>query len=139
MQSLGSKSFCMMTLSHPESTELTSRIIGAAIEVHRYFGPGLLESAYDESFYWEMLDQGLTVETQRLIPLSYKSRSVKAVYRADMIVDRRVLVEVKAIEKTLPVHKSQTLTYMRMTGLSIGLLINFNVTRLIDGITRLSL
>lgn len=128
-----------MTLSHPESTELTSRIIGAAIEVHRYFGPGLLESAYDESFYWEMLDQGLTVETQRLIPLSYKSRSVKAVYRADMIVDRRVLVEVKAIEKTLPVHKSQTLTYMRMTGLSIGLLINFNVTRLIDGITRLSL
>jgi len=132
-------SFSLMALSHPESNELSSRIIGAAIEVHKYFGPGLLESAYGESLYWEMCDQTLAVERQRVIPLMYKGRSMTSVYRADLIVERLVLVEVKAIEKTLAIHRQQTLTYMRLTGIGVGLLINFNVPRLIDGITRLSL
>ena len=129
----------VMSLSHPECTDLTSRIIGAAIEVHKYFGPGLLESAYVDSLYWEMVDQGLSAEQQRSIPLVYKSRLMKATYRADLIVERLVLVEVKAIEKTLSIHKSQTLTYMKLTGLKLGLLINFNVPLLVNDITRLSL
>jgi GxxExxY protein len=128
-----------MTLSHPESNELTGRIIGAAIEVHRYFGPGLLESAYGESLYWEMCGQGLSVERERSIPLQYKSHPLNAAYRADLIVENVVLVEVKAIEKTLAIHRQQTLTYMKLAGFKIGLLINFNVSLLVDGITRLSL
>ncbi len=128
-----------MALSHPESNELTGRIIGAAIDVHKYFGPGLLESAYDESLYWDLVDQGLNVEQQRSIPLIYKTRAIKAEYRADLIVERAVLVEVKSVEKMLPVHKAQSITYLKLTGLKVGLLINFNVPRLIDGITRLSL
>ena len=128
-----------MTLSHPESNALTNRIIGAAIEVHRHFGPGLLESAYAESLYWEMCDQGLMTERERLVPLHYKSHPLSAVYRADLIVQSLVLVEVKAIEKTLAIHKQQTLTYMKLANLKVGLLLNFNVSLLVDGITRLSL
>ena len=128
-----------MSLSHPECNDLTGRIIGAAIEVHKYFGPGLLESAYGNSLSWELVDRGLLVEQQRSIPLLYKSRLLEQTYRADLIVERLVLVEVKAIEKILPIHKSQTLTYMRLTNLKLGLLINFNVPLLVDGITRLSL
>ena len=128
-----------MTLSHPESNDITSRIIGAAIEVHKYFGPGLLESAYGESLYWEMCDHGLAAERERLVPLHYKSHPLNAVYRADLIVESLVLIEVKAIEKTLAIHKQQALTYMKLAGLKVGLLINFNVALLVDGITRLSL
>jgi GxxExxY protein len=75
-----------MALSHPESNDLTSRIIGAAIEVHKHFGPGLLESAYGESLFWDMCDQGVAAERERLVPLQYKSHSLTAVYRADLIV-----------------------------------------------------
>ena len=128
-----------MALSHPESSELSSLIIGSAIEVHKHFGPGLLESAYDAALYWDLLDRGLSVEQQRSIPLVYKSRPLNAVYRADLIVERTILVEVKSVEKTLPVHKAQGITYLKMTGPKVGLLINFNVPRLVDGITRLSL
>ena len=128
-----------MTLSHPESNDLTSRIIGAAIEVHKYFGPGLLESVYGESLCWELCDNGLAIERERSIPLHYKSHPLTAVYRPDLIVERLVLVEVKAIEKALAIHKQQTLTYMKLAGVKVGLLINFNVPLLVDGITRLSL
>jgi GxxExxY protein len=128
-----------MTLSHPESIALTNQIIGAAIEVHRHLGPGLLESAYDECLFWELTDLGLSVDRQRSIPLVYKSRLIKAVYRADIIVNNLVLVEVKAIEKTLPVHKAQVLTYLRMAQLSVGLLFNFNTPTMVEGITRVSL
>jgi GxxExxY protein len=128
-----------MTLSHPESIALTNQIIGAAIEVHRHLGPGLLESAYDECLFWELTDFGLSVDRQRSIPLVYKSRLIKTVYRADIIVNNLVLVEVKAIEKTLPVHKAQVLTYLRMAQLSVGLLFNFNTPTMVEGITRVSL
>jgi GxxExxY protein len=129
----------LMTLSHPESVSISKRIIGAGMEVHSYFGPGLLESAYVESFCFEMTDSGLYVEQQRLIPLRYKSHPMHTSYRADLIVEGLVLVEVKAIEKVIPIHCSQALTYMRLTNLKVGLIINFNVRRLSEGITRLSL
>lgn len=126
-------------LSHPESNELTKRIIGAAIEVHRELGPGLLESTYDNCLFFELSDAGHTVERQRTLPIIYKSHVLPDAYRLDMIVDGRIVVEVKAIEKTLPVHSAQVLTYLRLTRTEVGLLINFNVPRLIDGVTRISL
>jgi GxxExxY protein len=86
-----------------------------------------------------MCDHGLVTERERLVPLQYKSHPLNSVYRADLIVQSLVLVEVKAIEKTLAIHKQQTLTYMKLAGLKIGLLLNFNVSLLVDGITRLSL
>lgn len=128
-----------MSLSHPESIRLTREIIGAAIEVHRHHGPGLLESAYDESLYWELSDRGMTVDRQRSIPLVYKTRLIRAVYRPDMIVNRSVLVEIKAVEKVLPVHRAQLLTYLKMTHLTVGLLFNFNEAILAHGISRVSL
>ena len=128
-----------MSLSYPESNELTSQIIAASIEVHRHLGAGLLESAYDDALYFELVDRGLGADRERSIPLVYKSHLIKYVYRADMIVEKRVLIEIKSVEKTLPVHKSQVLTYLRMANLHVGLLLNFNVPKMIDGITRISL
>lgn len=128
-----------MSLSYPDSNELTSQIIAASIEVHRHLGAGLLESAYDDALYFELVDRGLGADRERSIPLVYKSHLIKYVYRADMIVEKRVLIEIKSVEKTLPVHKSQVLTYLRMANLHVGLLLNFNVPKMIDGITRISL
>lgn len=127
-----------MGLTYPESIPLTKEIIGAAIEVHKHLGPGLLENAYDEAINIELTDRKLVVERQRSIPLIYKSHSIQAVYRPDMIVSKLVIVEVKAVEKVLPVHKSQVLTYLRMTGLHVGLLLNFNVPFMTEGIFRIS-
>ena len=128
-----------MSLSYPESTPVTRSVIGAAIEVHRHLGPGLLETAYEEVMNIELADRGLLIERQRAIPLIYKSRVIRAVYRPDMIVNEMVIVEIKAIEKTLPVHRSQVQTYLRVTGLHVGLLLNFNVPVMAHGITRISL
>lgn len=128
-----------MSLSHPEANELTGQIIAASIEVHRHLGAGLLESAYDDALYLELGERQLVAERERSIPVVYKSHLIKCVYRADMIVENTVLVEIKSVEKTLPVHKSQVLTYLRMAHLNVGLLLNFNVPRMIDGITRISL
>ena len=128
-----------MALSYPESNELTGRIIGAAIEVHRHLGPGLLESSYEQALFWELTDNGMVPECQCVIPLHYKTRSIDCAYRADMLVDGSVLIEIKSIDKTLPVHRSQVLTYLRMSKLHVGLLLNFNVERMVDGITRLSI
>ena len=130
---------CSMGLSYPESNELTRQIIAASIEVHRHLGPGLLESAYDDALYLELGDRGLAAVRERSIPLVYKSHLINCVYRADMIVEGTVLLEIKSVEKTLPVHKSQVLTYLRMADLHVGLLLNFNVPKMIDGITRISL
>jgi GxxExxY protein len=128
-----------MSLSYPESNELTGQIIAACIEVHRHLGAGLLESAYDDALYLELSDRGFATERERSIPVRYKSHLLTSVYRADMVVQRTVLLEIKSVEKTLPVHKSQVLTYLRMAELHIGLLLNFNVERMVDGITRISL
>lgn len=128
-----------MTLSHPESNTLTAQIIGFAVDIHKDFGPGLREFVYDDCLYWDIFDANLTVDRQRRIPLERKGRVIAVGFRADLIVNDQVIIEVKSVEKVIPVHKAQLLTYMKLTRIPVGLLINFNVERLIDGITRLSL
>lgn len=127
-----------MALSHPESLDLTNKIIGEAIEVHRVLGPGLLESTYDTCLYLQLTDAGHTVERQRSLPVIFKSHVIPDSYRIDQIVNGQVVIEVKSVEKVCAVHKAQVLTYLRMTGMKVGLLINFNVPKLADGITRIS-
>lgn len=128
-----------MALSHPDTNHLTEQIIAAAIQVHKELGPGLLESICEECLYVELLERSLNVDRQRVVPIVYRSRPIAGVLRADLIVGDSVVVEVKSVEKVLPVHKSQLLTYMKLARIPVGLLINFNVSRLIDGITPLSL
>jgi|SRR5678816_2154079 GxxExxY protein len=128
-----------MALTHPESNALTERIIGFAIEIHREYGPGLREIVYDDCLYWDIYDANLSIDRQRRIPLKRRSRVIAPAFIADLIVNDQVIIEVKCVEKVIPVHKAQLLTYMKLTQIPVGLLLNFNVDRLIDGITRLSL
>ena len=119
--------------------ELTDKIIGAAIEVHRALGPGLLESAYQFCMEHESKLQKLLFEPQVQIPLNYKGIALDAGYKIDLVYDKRVIVELKAVEAVLPVHEAQLLTYMKLTRIRVGLLINFNVPVLKDGIYRRAL
>lgn len=121
-----------------EINQLTEQIIGAAIEVHREKGPGLLESAYEACLSHELSLRGINSVRQVPVPLTYKGIVIEVAFRADLIVQDTVLVELKAVETVLPVHKAQTLSYIRETGHQIGLLINFHVPRLIDGVTRIA-
>lgn len=116
--------------------QLTEAIIGAAIEVHRELGPGLLESAYEECFCHEQHLRGLAFQRQVELPVSYKGLKLDCGYRLDVIVDDAVIVELKSIEHILPVHHAQLLTYLRLAGKKVGLLINFNVSVLKNGIVR---
>ena len=116
--------------------QLTSRIIGAAIEVHRHLGPGLLESAYETCLAYELAQRGLTYERQKPLPLVYKEIHLDQGYRVDLLVDGKVIVEVKVVDNIAPVHEAQVLSYMRFSGCQIGLLLNFNVTLLKHGIRR---
>jgi GxxExxY protein len=116
--------------------ELTDKIIGAAIEVHRALGPGLLESAYQVCMEHESKLQKLPFESQVAIPLNYKGLALNAGYKIDLIYDKRVIVELKAVETVLPVHEAQLITYLKLTGIHVGLLINFNVPVLKNGIYR---
>ena len=135
----------MLTTEHSESTEefennsLTDAILSAAISVHRELGPGLLESVYEKCLAFELADRGLSVTTQQEIPVSYKNLSFDCGFRADLIVDNKVLVELKSIDQLLPVHTAQVLTYLKLSNLRTGLLINFNVPLLKSGIKRLSI
>lgn len=123
----------------PEVETLTSAIIASAIEVHRCLGPGLLESIYEECLARECADRGLSVRRQVVIPVQYKGQPLDAVYRMDLVVNDQVVVEVKAVEAILGVHKAQLLTYMKLSRIPAGLLLNFHVPVLKDGITRLTL
>jgi GxxExxY protein len=116
---------------------LTRQIIGAAIEVHREKGPGLLESAYESCLVHELTLPGLNCARQVAVPLTYKGTVIDVAFRADLIDEDKVLVELKAIESVLPVHKAQVLSYIRETNHRIGLLINFHVPKLVDGVTRI--
>ena len=116
---------------------ITREIIGAGIEVHRAPGPGLLESAYIPCLQYELAARKLRFVTERAVPIVYKEITLDTKYRIDLIVEDAVIVEVKSVEQLLPVHQAQVLTYMRLTGCPAGLLINFNVARLIDGVKRL--
>jgi GxxExxY protein len=119
-----------------ELNQITEKIIGCAIEVHRILGPGLLESAYEECIAYELKQIGLKVERQKPLPVVYKEVKLDYGYRIDLLVENVVIVELKAVEALSPVHEAQVLTYMRFADKSIGLLINFNVTLLKNGIKR---
>jgi len=119
-----------------EKDPRTSPIIGAAIEVHRQLGPGLLESAYEECLCHELHLLGLAFERQVDLPVSYKGLRLDCGYKIDLIVEREVILELKSVEKLLPVHEAQLLTYLKLSGKHVGLLINFNVPRLTQGIVR---
>ena len=122
-----------------EADRLSHEIIGAAIEVHTYLGPGLLESAYEDCLCRELALRGMKFERQVQVPLEYKGVKVEGGYRLDILVEGLVIIEVKAVEKFEPVHEAQLLTYLRLKNLWLGLLINFNVPHVKDGIRRLVL
>lgn len=119
-----------------EINKITEIIIGAAIEVHKHLGPGLLESAYEQCLEYELLDRGLKVERQLPVPVIYKEMHLEYGYRLDLLVEGSVIVEVKSVEILNPVHEAQILTYMKFAEKKIGLLINFNVKLLKEGLKR---
>jgi GxxExxY protein len=125
-----------MQLKQQETTEA---IIGAAIEVHRHLGPGLLESAYRRCLVHELRLRGHAVKAEVPVPLEYKGERLDAGYRLDVLVDGKVIVEVKAAEALDPIHEAQLLTYLRLAGVEVGLLLDFHVAVLRDGIKRLVL
>lgn len=122
-----------------EINATTHEVIGSSIKVHSWFGPGMLESAYEKCLVYELAKRGLGVEHQIVLPWIYDGITIDAGYRLDLRVSGLVIVEVKAVEVVLPVHKAQLLCYMRLSGCRVGLIINFNVVRLVDGITRMIL
>ena len=119
-----------------EINQITERIIGCAIEVHKELGPGLLESAYEECLFYELLKAGLKVERQVPVPVIYKEIKLECGYRMDILVEKTVIVELKTVDALIPVHEAQILTYLKFAKKEIGLLINFNVTLLKNGIKR---
>lgn len=119
-----------------EINRITESIIGAAIEVHRVLGPGLLESAYEECLCHELDSRNIHYERQRPLPLQYKGHALDCGYRLDLLVANAVVVEIKAVEIVLPIHKAQLLTYLKLGGWNAGLVINFNVPVLKKGIHR---
>jgi GxxExxY protein len=117
--------------------ELTERVIGACIEIHRSLGPGLLESAYEECPCYELLQTGIKFERQKPLPVHYKDVKLDCGYRLDLVVEEKIIIELKAVESLLPIHVAQLLTYLKLSGLTLGLLINFNVAMLKQGIKRI--
>jgi len=116
--------------------DTTGKLIGAAIEVHRVLGPGLLESVYEECLCRELAVQGVPFQKQVALPIDYKGTRLSSECRMDLLVNDSVVAEVKAVEKLLPIHEAQLMTYLRLSGKRIGLLLNFNVPVLKDGIVR---
>ena len=119
--------------------ELTQTVIGAAIEVHRRLGPGLLESVYEECLCHEFAIRGLAFRRQVPLPVTYKDVTLACGFKADIVIPERLILELKASERLLPLYTAQLITYLRLTGIPIGLLINFNVTSLRQGIRRIAL
>ncbi len=116
--------------------DCTGEIIGAAMAVHRELGPGLLESTYEACLFYELEQRGLRVEKQRKLPVCYRGVQLDCGYRIDLLVENSVIVELKAVEKLEPIHEAQLLSYLKLSGIKVGLLINFNVEVLKDGIKR---
>jgi GxxExxY protein len=117
--------------------EISRRIIGAAIEVHRHLGPGLLESAYEACLAYELRQIGLRVEQQRPLPVVYKDVTLDCGYRLDLVVEDSIVIEVKAVEQLARIHDAQLLSYLRLSGLRVGLLMNFHSRVLKDGLKRI--
>ena len=119
--------------------ETTQAIVASAIGIHKNLGPGLLESVYEKCLAYELSERGHTIAVQQEIPIVYRNIGFESGFRADLIVENKVLVELKAIDQLLPVHHAQVITYLKLTGMGTGLLINFNVSLLKDGLKRISL
>ena len=116
--------------------QLSNKIIGAAIEVHKVLGPGLLESAYEECLCHELELRGLHYERQKPLPVVYKGRKLDCGYRLDVVVEKAIILELKSSEKMEPIYEAQLLTYLKLSGLHLGLILNFNVPMMRDGIKR---
>ncbi|MAY83483.1 MAG: GxxExxY protein [Flavobacteriales bacterium] len=116
--------------------EITDIILGAAINVHKELGPGLLESSYQECLYYELVSSGLLVQKEIPLPIIYKEVKLEHGYRIDLLVEKKVVVEIKSIDTIAPVHVAQILTYMRLSKTNTGLMLNFNVAKLKEGIRR---
>jgi GxxExxY protein len=119
-----------------ELNEITGKIIGCAIDVHKSLGPGLLESAYEECLAYELIKNGLIIKRQQPTPVVYKEIKLECGYRIDILVENSVIIKLKVVDAINPIHEAQILTYMKFSNKPIGLLINFNVTVLKDGIRR---
>jgi GxxExxY protein len=128
-----------MTTPREDEDPITREIIGKAIAIHRVLGPGLLESAYEYFLAHELRKEGFQVEQQKPISVEYDQKIVDVGFRPDLIVNGEVMVEVKAVQKLAPIHESQLLTYLRLSNIERGLLINFHTYRLVDGVKRLTL
>lgn len=115
-------------------SELSHRVIGCAIEVHKALGPGLLESAYKECLCFELLSNGFSVETEKALPVVYKGVELDCGYRMDIVVNKEIIIELKSVRKIEPIHESQILSYMKLSGIKQGFLINFNTVLLKDGL-----
>lgn len=118
--------------------QVTEIIIGASIDVHRALGPGLLESTYEACLFYELEQRGLWVNKQVALPVTYKEVELEVGYRLDLLVQNKVVVELKSVKELLPVHTAQLLTYLKLSNHRLGLLINFNVAKLTDGIKRIA-
>ena len=116
--------------------ELSEQVLGCAIEVHRQLGPGLLESTYEQCLAYELSRLQIPFKLQVELPVEYKEIKLDCGYRIDVLVDDRIIVELKSVEQLLPIHEAQILTYLKLSGVSVGLLINFNVTVLKKGVRR---
>lgn len=117
-------------------SKITGEIIGAAIDVHKEIGPGLLEGIYQRCLVYELESRGIGVEVEVPLPVIYKEMKFNAAYRADLIVDKKIIVELKAVDQMSPLFTAQLLSYLKMSSLTLGLLINFNVGRLAEGVKR---
>uniref|UniRef100_UPI00404AA961 GxxExxY protein n=1 Tax=Flavobacterium sp. TaxID=239 RepID=UPI00404AA961 len=117
--------------------ELSKIIVNTAYHIHSKLGPGLLESVYEEIMYYELTKEGLSVERQKGIPVLWDELKMEIGFRADLIVENKVVIELKSVESIAPIHPKQLLTYLKLTGLKLGLLINFNETLIKNGITRI--
>ena len=120
-----------------ELNEISGQVVDAAIKVHSALGPGLLESAYEACLFYELGKRGLSVERQKIQPIVYEGVTIDVGYRMDLFVEGVVVVELKAVERLAPIHEAQLLSYLRLSGSKLGLLLNFNVTRMADGIKRM--
>lgn len=123
-------------LESARDSALSERVIGLAIDVHRHLGPGLLESAYEECLCFELKQNGVAFARQVPLPVVYKDVRLDCGYRMDIVVERQLVVEIKAVESLLPIHGAQMLTYLRLSGHSVGILMNFNSVVLKDGLRR---
>ncbi len=121
-----------------EENKITEKIIGCAIDVHKALGPGLLESAYKECLAYKLQKSGLTIEVEKPFPLIFEEVKLECGYRADIFVERKVIVEIKSVEALSDIHMAQIITYLRLAKVDLGLLINFNVTKLVNGIKRVT-